>query len=185
LWCKKTSLKSSELFRAPTNCRLELKLTLLDNNMRYASKPQLVFIIMCFRTYCKIVNLLLLCVAVYYDVENVKDPVNIVMNLTNSNLFRMWEIKVGLLAQTFQYKVSHLSCPLAARQLSWNVPAHAGLLHEKAFLFRDTMKATFFIYLTVNYNWYVQSNYAGNAGKTPCSRRCYLHKLDSSTRAWQ
>jgi hypothetical protein len=60
--------------------------------------------------YCKIVSLLLLCVAVYYDVENVKDPVSIVMNLTDSNLFRMWEIKVGLPAHTFRYKVPHLSC---------------------------------------------------------------------------
>ncbi|GFG28139.1 hypothetical protein Cfor_12524 [Coptotermes formosanus] len=31
---------------------------------------------------------------VYYDVENVKDPVSIVMNLTDNNLFRMWEIKI-------------------------------------------------------------------------------------------
>jgi len=103
------SPKSSELFRLPTNCRLEFKLTLLDNNIRCASRPQLVLIIICFRTYCKIVSLLLLCVAVYYDVENVKDPVSIVMNLTDSNLFRMWEIKVGLPSHTFRYKV-HLSC---------------------------------------------------------------------------
>jgi hypothetical protein len=47
---------------------------------------------------------LLLCVPVYYDVENVKDPVNIVMNLTDSNLFRMWEIKVGLLLGRFTTK---------------------------------------------------------------------------------
>ena len=45
--------------------------------------------------YHKIIIALFLCVAVYYDVENVKDPVSIVMNLTDSNLFRMWEIKVG------------------------------------------------------------------------------------------
>ncbi|KDR10193.1 uncharacterized protein LOC110838169 isoform X1 [Zootermopsis nevadensis] len=31
---------------------------------------------------------------VYYDVENVKDPINIVINLTHNNLFRMWEIKI-------------------------------------------------------------------------------------------
>ena len=153
--------------------------------MRYASRLQLVFIIMCFRTYCNIIIMMLLCVAVYYDVENVKDPVSIVMNLTNSNLFRMWEIKVGLPAQTFHYKVSHLSCPWAEWQLLWNVPAHAGLLREKAALLRDTMKAAFFISLTINYNDYVQNKYLGNAGKMPYSQRCNLHKLDSSTRAWQ
>jgi hypothetical protein len=41
-------------------------------------------------------SLLLRCVAVYYDVENVKDSINIIMNLTDNNLFRMWEIKVSL-----------------------------------------------------------------------------------------
>jgi hypothetical protein len=29
-------------------------------------------------------------------VENVKGPMSIVMNLTDNNLFRMWEIKVGM-----------------------------------------------------------------------------------------
>jgi hypothetical protein len=65
---------------------------------------------MCFRKYCKIVILLLLYVAVYYDVENVKDPVSIVMNLTDSNLFRMWEIKVGLPVQMFHYKLPCVFC---------------------------------------------------------------------------
>ena len=127
---KKTSLKSSELFESPTNCRLEFKLTLLDKNMRYASRPQLVLIIMCFITYCRIVSLLL-CVAVYYDVENMKDPVNIVMNLTNSNLFRMWEIKVSLLLGRFTTKC------LVYRVLEQHGGCHEMSQHTQDFCMRE------------------------------------------------
>ena len=35
-------------------------------------------------------------VAVYYDVDNIKDPISIMMNMTDENLYRMWEIKVRI-----------------------------------------------------------------------------------------
>lgn len=84
---------------------------LLDKSVHCASRSKLIFLIICFRTYYEIVSLLLLCVAVYYDVENVKDPVSIVMNLTDNNLFRMWEIKVGLPVQTLYYELSCFCVP--------------------------------------------------------------------------
>jgi hypothetical protein len=55
--------------------------------------------------------------AVYYDVENVKGPISIVINLTHSNLFRLWEIKVSLLTNLFTISYHYLKVTC----ISWYV----------------------------------------------------------------
>jgi hypothetical protein len=57
---------------------------------------------------------------VYYDVENVKDPINIVINLTHNNLFRMWEIKVSLLTNLFTISPT----------ITYNQPVYLDMLKE-------------------------------------------------------